>query len=409
MVRHVPLHQRHPLCSDDGETSIMDAMDELLIDKLYDAVLKPERWQATLERLRTELPASSHDAPRRGDSASGPQAVTKISLAVVSNVNGHRAAGGDRDARISAVAMTNALDNLGAQPAGERLHRIADHALLDAMPGNVHLPSTRQSAAASDADWETRLRRVDDPTAAPLSALSGDALGALEKLEPHLKNCMDIRARLRQLETGLHSLTAALDVLGHGIVLLDRHGGVAHCNAQAGTLLGQTCPLMVRNGRLRARKPRLDKRLQELIAQALGGELNAGAKHAGTLSAAEEDEEAGLRVLVCPAGSSVDDSSAGIAGIVLLSQDAPLSLSKVAFLLRRFALTRSETRCAMLFASGCSIDEVGSQLHTTRNTVKAHLRSLFSKTGAKRQAALVAILNRELAAFNVIGEPGACR
>ena len=175
------------------------------------------------------------------------------------------------------------------------------------------------------------------------------------------------------------------------------------------TLLGPTSPLAVRNGQLRAHQPSLDKRLQALIAQALGGAQNVGPKYSGTLIAADADEQAGLRVLVCPTGLGVDDGSAGVAGIVLLSNDAPLSLSKTAFLLRRFSLTRSETRCAMLFAVGCSIDEVGSELHTTRNTVKAHLRALFRKTGARRQAALVAILHRELAAFNVINEPGACR
>ena len=387
----------------------MDAIDERLIDKLYLEVLQPEGWQAMLERLATALTSSSHDAAHDTDAVSGPQRVSKISLAAVSNVNGHRAAGGATDMHVSAVAIATSMRRIGAQPAHEHVQRIADHTPPGAAPRNANLPSIRRLTAAPDVPRETRQRYVDDPTTARRSVVDDDAQRAFGRLEPHVRNCMDIRARLRQLETGLQSLTAALDVLGHGIVLLDGQGTVAHCNAQAGTLLGPTSPLAVRNGQLRAHQPSLDKRLQALIAQALGGAQNVGPKYSGTLVAADADEQAGLRVLDCPTELGVDDGSAGVAGIVLLSNDAPLSLSKTAFLLRRFSLTRSETRCAMLFAAGCSIDEVGSELHTTRNTVKAHLRALFRKTGARRQAALVAILHRELAAFNVINEPGACR
>jgi chromosome segregation ATPase len=53
-------------------------------------------------------------------------------------------------------------------------------------------------------------------------------------------------------------------------------------------------------------------------------------------------------------------------------------------------------------AAGNLPDEIADTLGTTRNTVRAHLRSLFRKTRTNRQGALVAMLNRELAALSVL-------
>ncbi len=56
-----------------------------------------------------------------------------------------------------------------------------------------------------------------------------------------------------------------------------------------------------------------------------------------------------------------------------------------------FQLTAAETMLATQLANGLSLEEAAEALNIRRNTARAHLRSIFSKTGVRRQTELVRI------------------
>jgi DNA-binding CsgD family transcriptional regulator len=56
---------------------------------------------------------------------------------------------------------------------------------------------------------------------------------------------------------------------------------------------------------------------------------------------------------------------------------------------RLFDLTPAEATLALLLANGLGLEEAGEQLDIRRNTVRAHLRAIFSKMGVTRQTELV--------------------
>ncbi len=64
-----------------------------------------------------------------------------------------------------------------------------------------------------------------------------------------------------------------------------------------------------------------------------------------------------------------------------------------------FQLTRTETEVAMLVMDGQTLDETAEALGVSRNTVRAHLRGVFAKTGATRQAQLVKTLLNSVASL----------
>ncbi|MNZ87100.1 Bacterial regulatory protein, luxR family [compost metagenome] len=64
-----------------------------------------------------------------------------------------------------------------------------------------------------------------------------------------------------------------------------------------------------------------------------------------------------------------------------------------------FQLTRTETEVAMLMMDGQTLDETAETLGVSRNTVRAHLRGVFAKTGATRQAQLVKTLLNSVASL----------
>jgi len=59
-----------------------------------------------------------------------------------------------------------------------------------------------------------------------------------------------------------------------------------------------------------------------------------------------------------------------------------------------FGLTPAEGRFCALLATGMDLDECGKVLGVSRETVRSRLKSVFQKTGARRQAELVALLVR---------------
>jgi DNA-binding CsgD family transcriptional regulator len=70
---------------------------------------------------------------------------------------------------------------------------------------------------------------------------------------------------------------------------------------------------------------------------------------------------------------------------------APASLAKL------FGLTPAEAALSVLLADGLTLDEAAHELSIARNTVRAHLRSIFAKTGVTRQTMLVRLIVTSLA------------
>ena len=69
--------------------------------------------------------------------------------------------------------------------------------------------------------------------------------------------------------------------------------------------------------------------------------------------------------------------------------DHNLPLPKEELLTELYNLTPTESRVAVLLASGKHLDAIGDTLLITKNTVRAHLRSMFVKCDVRRQACLV--------------------
>jgi DNA-binding CsgD family transcriptional regulator len=57
-----------------------------------------------------------------------------------------------------------------------------------------------------------------------------------------------------------------------------------------------------------------------------------------------------------------------------------------------FNLTRAESNLAAELANGLSVEEAEEALHISHNTTRAHLRSIFSKTGVSSRADLIRLL-----------------
>jgi DNA-binding CsgD family transcriptional regulator len=64
-----------------------------------------------------------------------------------------------------------------------------------------------------------------------------------------------------------------------------------------------------------------------------------------------------------------------------------------------FGLTPTEAAIAVELSAGLSTDEIAPRLQIAVGTVRWHLKRILAKTGSSRQAELVALLLRSVAAM----------
>jgi DNA-binding CsgD family transcriptional regulator len=58
-----------------------------------------------------------------------------------------------------------------------------------------------------------------------------------------------------------------------------------------------------------------------------------------------------------------------------------------------FDLTKTEAKIAAKLSAGLSIDDISSELKTTKDTVRTHIKNIYSKTCVHSQGQLVALIS----------------
>lgn len=225
-------------------------------------------------------------------------------------------------------------------------------------------------------------------------------LRLLQLLLPHLTQAVQVHRLLGESAALADMAFASLDQAPVGVFLLDAHGEVVHINL-AGERLLATGEIAVRQKRLVLKEPISTARLRQLIASvaqptlgknmACGGELN--------LSSAEGRAKLELRVIpLIRQDATADHAMQMGCSAVFVSRPGALRLpcQKVA---SSYGLSPAEAKLAVMIAEGCSLEEAADRLSVSINTVRSQLKSVFAKTGTRRQSELVAMLLRGVLAW----------
>jgi DNA-binding CsgD family transcriptional regulator len=179
-------------------------------------------------------------------------------------------------------------------------------------------------------------------------------------------------------------LERALDMLDHALVIVDETGAVHYRNRLANALLKSALsPLSVAAGLLGARGRELQAALMDAIRLAC-------LQRRSSALAASQGNRAPLRLLVVPMDSTGGAREAAV--WILAPQAARLPHPRILGVL--FGLSRAEARLALRLLAGQTPQECAREAGVGVATVRSQLHSMFAKTGARRQAELVALLAR---------------
>ena len=214
------------------------------------------------------------------------------------------------------------------------------------------------------------------------------------RMLPHLRRSLHVHNLFGRSESLGNLYADAVNRLSIATLVLDESGSVLQLNDVARELLSHADGLKLVGSRLEASYPSDNRELHKLIKDALVSKDAAHPQEAReALSIARPSGEVSLGVVVESIPGAEWAEGRGQPAVMVYIRDA-VGKSRVDNRVARelFNFTPAETALALQLANGLSLEEAAENLGIMRNTARAHLRAIFSKTGVRRQAELVRIM-----------------
>lgn len=363
-----------------------------IVSALYDASLDSRRWAEALEMFRSLFQANYVTLILRSPDESN------LGMMIAVGVEG-----GDK---VTYLPYGHSMTPFVNQPI-DKIFTVEDlmsEAEWRRMPYYQHWCAPVDVFHVMGADISTpdsgKLRfRITRGEAAPkFSAL--DRVRC-EALLPHLRRALHIHNLIDRSESLGTLYSQAIGRLSVGTLVLDDSGKVLEQNLIARELLAANDGLKLVGGRLEASYPSDNRELQQLIRGAFARHSGDPLAVASAMSVSRPSGQVSLGVVVEPVPSQEWAEGKGQPAVVVYIRDAAgKSLASTTAAKQLFNLTPAETALAMELANGLSLEEAAEALNIRRNTARAHLRSIFSKTGVRRQTELVRIMLNSVAALS---------
>jgi DNA-binding CsgD family transcriptional regulator/PAS domain-containing protein len=215
-------------------------------------------------------------------------------------------------------------------------------------------------------------------------------IAVMRALAPHLTTALALQQRLRTADGERAALGRALDRIDGGVILVDRSLRPVFLNARASRIVAESDGLTVEAKSLAAATPLATRELREAMAALMRDDAADGRQ----LRLARPSRRWPLLLTLYPIrqfGLVLPGVAPPRVAIFISEPDAPPAIDRNA-VADAFRLTRRECEIVMLLADGYDLDTIALQLGLAQGTARNHLKQVFAKTGARSQAALVALL-----------------
>ena len=236
-------------------------------------------------------------------------------------------------------------------------------------------------------------------------SFSTDDKSVLELLVPHLESAVKIHMRLNRVKSERNLYAGAVNQLAVGAIILDEDGKIMKVNQVAEELVNDNDGLKITGKTLQVGSSSDTRKLREMIRNALNSHRHSvnGGHEPSLVEALRIQRLSGasdLGIVVRPI--PMEKWSEGIqcpSVVIFISDPERKSRAPQEIVKTLFDLTPAEAQLAMLLANGLTLDETAETLCVSRNTARAHLRSIFSKTGVTRQTMLVRLILKSVASL----------
>lgn len=217
-------------------------------------------------------------------------------------------------------------------------------------------------------------------------------------LIPHIKRALNLHLSISEDRKVSTLYSHAMAQLMVGVVVLDQDRQVLECNPAATAILEMKDGLQVVGKQLEATYANDNRKLQSLVRDAMVHIHVAKPSLNEAMSVNRPSGRLAWGLIVQSISSDQWTEGKQRPSVAIFLRDTegrvdpPMRLAQ-----QLFHLTPAETALAIQLANGLSLEEATEVLGIRRNTGRAHLRSIFSKTGVRRQTELVRIFLNSVA------------
>jgi DNA-binding CsgD family transcriptional regulator/PAS domain-containing protein len=223
--------------------------------------------------------------------------------------------------------------------------------------------------------------------------------GGAEKRElarflPHVERVLELSWALARERFAHHALLDVLGQLPTAIVVVDAEAHPLMINAAAEAILAGGDGMLLNGRRLEALWHAERARLGQLIAGACAVASGPSTGAGGHLTITRASGRQPFLVTVSPLPRTYRDRAGRqtrVAAVIIKDpQAAPhASAESRREIAALYELTRAEGRLLDLILDGLGLFEAAERLGVSRNTVRTHMKRIYAKTGARRQAELI--------------------
>lgn len=210
----------------------------------------------------------------------------------------------------------------------------------------------------------------------------------------HMAQAMSMSIRLNMLERQDQARSLMLDTIPYALFALDGAGHLVLTNERADRMITRGDGLKVRNGRLECHLAQEQTELDRLVAASLSSDLTQ--PRGGWVRISRPSGRRPYVALVSLLAFDSDPTDELFAmmrprALIAISDSGETSPSTDA-LQDLYGLTPTEARVAAALSSGHSIQSAAADLRMSAETLRTHLKHIFSKVGVTRQQDLIRAL-----------------
>jgi len=216
-------------------------------------------------------------------------------------------------------------------------------------------------------------------------------LDILQLLSPHIQRAFKLHFHFSELKSRSESFEDALEILPTGVVFFDCRAGIVIMNRNAKTMAAEKDGLvMARNG-LQAERQAESDLLTKVIREACTLSRSEETPAGGTVLVSRRARPP-LQVLISPIRNSPISAPRSLAAVAFIADPLRPQRPTHEALRGLYGLTPAECRVALLLGDGHAPRQIANMIGVTENTVRSQIKSIFSKTGVKRQGELIRLL-----------------
>lgn len=178
-----------------------------------------------------------------------------------------------------------------------------------------------------------------------------------------------------------------LDKLDRGVILMDAKGKVVDANTLAARVIRAGDGIALRSGRLVFADPVLDARMVQAIVRREAGTLNGRAVIAARVGCNGSDA---YSIVVAPVPADADERDVAFFAL-LYAPNGQRDIS-TDVLRELYGLTRAQADVVRSLFTGRSVEDTARALDLSLNTVRTHLKHVFTRCAVGSQAELLHLL-----------------